>query len=231
MPDAGNSWYANWAESEEGRKDDWEDCMINDLIPHVDATYRTIAAREGRAINGLSMGGYGALMLGLKHPDMFCAIGSHSGALGFARSAAERLRSGEDPAQKKAGRKPSEEPNPAIGIEGFSSQAERTPKGKLFATAEQADAYDPFKLVLSVPREKLPHIYVDCGTEDRLLASSRDFAKVLMDNKIPFTYAESAGGHNGAYWSREVGLSMAVQYQILRRALAKAEKASKAETP
>ena len=134
MPDAGNSWYVNWAEGEEGQKNAWEDYMIKDLIGHVDATYRTIAAREGRAINGLSMGGYGALMLGLKHPDMFCSIGSHSGALGFARSAAERLRSGEEPALKKANRKPSEEPNPAIGIEGFSSQAERTPKGKLFAT-------------------------------------------------------------------------------------------------
>ena len=44
-----------------------------------------------------------------------------------------------------------------------------------------------------------------------------------MDNKIPFTYAESAGGHNGAYWSREVGLSMAVQYQIIRRGLGKSE--------
>ena len=87
------------------------------------------------------------------------------------------------------------------------------------------------KLVLGVPRGELPHIYVDCGTEDGLLASSRDFVKVLMDHKIPFTYAESAGGHNGAYWSREVGLSMAVQYQILRRALANAQKGSKAEAP
>jgi putative tributyrin esterase len=231
MPDAGNSWYANWAESEEGRKDNWEDCIINDLIPHVDSTYRTIASREGRAINGLSMGGFGALMLGLKHPEMFCSIGSHSGALSIAKSAAERLRSGEEPVRKKGNRRPSEEPNPAIGIEGFSSQAERSPKGKLFANAEQADACDPFKLVLSVPREKLPHIYVDCGTDDGLLSSSRDFARLLMDNKIPFTYAESAGGHNGAYWSREVGLSMAVQYQVLRRALANAEKESKAEAP
>jgi len=231
MPDAGNSWYANWAEVEDGRKENWEDCMINDLIPHVDSTYRTIAAREGRAINGLSMGGYGALMLGLKHPELFSAIGSHSGALGYARSAAQRLRTGDEPAKKKFGRKLSDEPNPAIGIEGFSSQVERSPKGKLFANAEQADACDPFKLVLAVSREKLPHIYVDCGTEDGLLESSRDFARVLMDNKIPFTYAESAGGHNGAYWSREVGLSMAVQYQILRRALANAEKSSKAETP
>src|SRR5262249_13403413 len=125
MPDVGNSWYANWAASDEGQKNDWEDFIVKDLIGHVDSTFRTVAAREGRAINGLSMGGYGALMLGLKHPDVFCSVGSHSGAVAFAKSAAERLRSGTtgDPA-KKAARKPSEEPNPAIGIEGFSSQAE-----------------------------------------------------------------------------------------------------------
>src|ERR1700736_2010830 len=53
MPDAGNSWYVNWAKSDEGQKSAWEDCIIKDLIGHVDATYRTIARREGRAINGL----------------------------------------------------------------------------------------------------------------------------------------------------------------------------------
>jgi S-formylglutathione hydrolase FrmB len=231
MPDVGNSWYANWAKSDEDQKNDWEDFIIKDLIRHVDSNYRTIATREGRAINGLSMGGYGALMLGLKHPDMFCSIGSQSGALSFAKGAAERLRNGEDLAKKAAARKPSEKPNPAIGIEGFSSQAERTPKGKLFATADQADAYDPFKLVLAVPKEKLPHICIDCGTDDRLIKSSQEFVKLLMDNKIPFTYAESAGGHAAAYWSREVGHAMAVQYQILKRNLAAAEKAIEAASP
>jgi S-formylglutathione hydrolase FrmB len=228
MPDGGNSWFANWAESEDGQKNAWEDCIIKDLIGHVDATYRTIPTREGRAINGLSMGGYGALMLGLRHPDLFCSIGSHSGALSFAKQVGDRLRSGEAATKKKDARKLSDAPNPAIGIEGFSSQVERTPKGKLFATPEQADAYDPFKIVLTVPKEKLPHLYIDCGTEDGLLKSSQEFAKVLMENKVPFTYAESAGGHNGAYWSREVGHSIAVQYHILRRNLARAEKEAKA---
>src|SRR5262245_31994670 len=65
MPDAGNSWYVNWAKSEDGQKNAWEDAIIKDLIGHVDATYRTIAKREGRAINGLSMGGFGGLTLGL----------------------------------------------------------------------------------------------------------------------------------------------------------------------
>ena len=64
MPDAGNSWYVNWAQSDGGQKNDWEDHIVRDLIGHVDANYRTIARREGRAINGLSMGGYGGLALG-----------------------------------------------------------------------------------------------------------------------------------------------------------------------
>ena len=94
MPDGGNSWYLNWAESGEGQKNAWDDFITKDLIGHVDSTYRTIASREGRAINGLSMGGYGGLTLGLRHPDLFCSIGSHSvrspsprtRANGFART-------------------------------------------------------------------------------------------------------------------------------------------------
>jgi putative tributyrin esterase len=219
MPDGGNSWYINWAESGEGQKNAWDDFIAKDLIGHVDSTYRTVAAREGRAINGLSMGGFGALSVGLKHPDLFCSVGSHSGALAFARSAGERLRSGQEPRPRK--NQPSDSPNERIQIDGFRSQAERSPKGKAFAKPEDADASDPFKLVLAVPKEKLPHIYVDCGTEDGLVTASRDFVKLLTDNKIPFVYGESAGGHNGPYWTREIGTSMAVQYAVLRRNLAK----------
>ena len=59
MPDGGNSWYVNWAANDEGRRNAWEDHIIQDVIGHVDENFRTIARREGRAINGLSMGGYG----------------------------------------------------------------------------------------------------------------------------------------------------------------------------
>ncbi len=51
-----------------------EDVIIKDLIPHIDATYRTIASREGRAVEGFSMGGYGALHLGFSHPDVFAVV-------------------------------------------------------------------------------------------------------------------------------------------------------------
>jgi putative tributyrin esterase len=223
MPDGGNSWYVNWAKSEDGQKNNWEDAIVKDLVGHVDATYRTIAKREGRAINGLSMGGYGGLMLGLKHPEMFCSIGSHSGALTYARQAAERFKSGKD-TPKKAGKAPSTTPDPKIGIEGFSSQVERTPKGQMFANAENCTAYDPFDLVVKLPRDKLPHIYIDCGTEDGLIKGARELAKLLMEKNIPFTYAESPGAHNGAYWTREVAHSMAVQNAIIQRQLALAAK-------
>ncbi|HMC89118.1 MAG TPA: DUF4965 domain-containing protein, partial [Gemmataceae bacterium] len=216
MPDVGNSWYVNWANSDDGQMNQWEDFIIKDLIGHVDATYRTIARREGRAINGLSMGGYGGLTLGLRHPDLFCSIGSHSGAIAFAKSYAEQIKTGRP---QRPRRPPSTTPDPRIGVEGFSSQAERSPKGKIFTTAGECAAYDPFQLVLQVPREKLPHIYLDCGTEDRLVKSAEDFARLLMAHKIPFVYGEAGGGHVAAYWRREVGVSMAAQFAVIERSL------------
>jgi S-formylglutathione hydrolase FrmB len=81
MVDGGNSWYVNWAKSYDDQKNNWDDYITKDLIGYVDSHYRTIAKRQGRAISGLSMGGYGALAVGLRHPDMFCSIASHSGAL------------------------------------------------------------------------------------------------------------------------------------------------------
>jgi acetyl esterase/lipase len=51
-----------------------EDVIIKDLLPHVDSSYRTIPGAGGRAIEGMSMGGYGALRLGFKYPDLFGAV-------------------------------------------------------------------------------------------------------------------------------------------------------------
>jgi enterochelin esterase-like enzyme len=51
-----------------------ETVIVRDLLGHVDATYRTIANREGRLLDGFSMGGYGAARLGFKHPDLFGAV-------------------------------------------------------------------------------------------------------------------------------------------------------------
>ena len=228
MPDGGNSWYINYAESGGGQRNNWEDHIIEDIIGHVDGHYRTIARREGRAIAGLSMGGYGSLTLGLRHPEMFISIGSTSGALSHGRDAARRLRGEGEPGRAGRGRTPEEQatrderarrPNPRIGIEGFSSQAERNPAGQAFVTAEDADAYDPFTLIHQVPHEQLPHIYLDSGTEDGLIQPAREFVRVLFENDIPFDFMQMPGGHNGTYWTQSIGHIMSVQYEVMRRAL------------
>ena len=223
MPDGGNSWYVNWGESVGGQANDWEDHIVHDVVGHVDANYRTIAQREGRALTGLSMGGYGSITIGLRNPDLFVSIGTTSGALEHARTAAGRLR-GELPPSQPNERTPEEEarrraPNPAIGIPGFSSQVERTPLGREFVTAEQADAYDPFVLIRRVPREQVPHVYIDCGTEDRLIAGARELAHVFMEMDLPFDFMQMPGGHNGAYWTQSIGRIIGVQYEVMRRAL------------
>ncbi len=56
------------------------DSLINDVIPFVDKTYRTLTNREDRAIAGLSMGGSQALYAGLRHRDRFTWVASFSGA-------------------------------------------------------------------------------------------------------------------------------------------------------
>ena len=227
MPDAGNSWYTNWEESENGQTNKWADHIVKEVVSHVDWNFRTIARREGRAITGLSMGGYGAITLGLRNPDMFISIGSTSGALEWASDAAMRLR-GEKPPREPRQRTPQQQAafdefqrraNPLIGLEDFDSQIERTPAGTSFTTAEHADAFDPFKLIEQLPKEQLPHIYLDCGTDDRLIAGAKKLAGVLIEKEVPFDYMQMGGGHNPSYWIQAIGHIMSVQYEVMQRAL------------
>jgi endo-1,4-beta-xylanase len=62
-----------WIDSRDGTKP-MESVIVKNLIPHIDATYRTIATRQGRAIEGHSMGGFGALHNGFNNPDLFIAV-------------------------------------------------------------------------------------------------------------------------------------------------------------
>jgi S-formylglutathione hydrolase FrmB len=75
MPDGDDSFYVN------GPEGDYETYIVSELVGTVDRGFPTAATRDKRFIGGLSMGGYGALYLGLRHPDMFSAVGAHSPAL------------------------------------------------------------------------------------------------------------------------------------------------------
>lgn len=72
----GGSYYVNSEVT-----GNWEDYVINEVIQYVDSTYRTLANKDSRGICGFSMGGFGALHLGMEHPDVFGAVLSMSPGL------------------------------------------------------------------------------------------------------------------------------------------------------
>jgi S-formylglutathione hydrolase FrmB len=82
MPDGGRGgFYTNWFNNGAGGLPRWEDWHIKRLIPYVDGHYRTRATRAERAIAGLSMGGFGTFSYASRHPDLFTAALSLSGAV------------------------------------------------------------------------------------------------------------------------------------------------------
>jgi putative tributyrin esterase len=83
MPDGGRGFYTD---SHTDPLAAFETFIVRDLIGFIDRTFQTRATREGRVIAGLSMGGFGAVKLAFKYPELFAAAASHSGVL---RSGAE----------------------------------------------------------------------------------------------------------------------------------------------
>jgi S-formylglutathione hydrolase FrmB len=73
-------WFTNWKNQKKGAQR-WADFYETQLIPFIDQNLRTIATKQGRAIAGLSMGGYGAIRITQDRPDLFQAVASLSGAL------------------------------------------------------------------------------------------------------------------------------------------------------
>jgi putative tributyrin esterase len=75
LPDAGNSWYTN---SFARPAEKFEEYVAREIPAFIDQNFRTLTYREARYVAGLSMGGYGALKLGLKYPGRFSLAGSFS---------------------------------------------------------------------------------------------------------------------------------------------------------
>ncbi len=89
MPDGGRGgFYSDWFHHGAGGPPEWETYHIDQLMPWVDAHFRTRAAREGRVVAGLSMGGFGAMSYAARHPDRFVAAASFSGAVDTNRNPA-----------------------------------------------------------------------------------------------------------------------------------------------
>lgn len=177
-PEGHDNWYVDSATVPQ---DKYESYVVRELIPNVDARYRTIKDRRARGIAGLSMGGYGALKFGIKHRGYFAFAGSLSGAL--------------DPASRT-------EEHP-----GFAWDILRTSLVAAFGppNSPARAANDLHQIARSASDiSSLPYLYFDCGLEDGFLATNREFAEILVAKKIAHQYRQLPGGHNWEYWDRQV---------------------------
>ncbi|HJU73567.1 MAG TPA: alpha/beta hydrolase family protein [Gemmatimonadaceae bacterium] len=169
----------------------YDDYIARDLVKHVDSTYRTQAERKRRAIAGLSMGGYGAMSLAFNYPEVFAAAASHSGAVAplliAYDSTTKRARYATDPEQVLPSYGAQETMRLAFGRDTSGWWA-RDPGRKAVFQASRNDL------------AQLPAIYIDVGTEDRLLGQSRAFRDVIEGVGIRPVYVERSGAHDWSYW-------------------------------
>lgn len=164
--DGGNNLFVN---STRGK---YQDMVTKDLVEYIDKNYRTIAKREGRALLGVSMGGYGALNIAFSQPSVYVAVATHSAML---LTEIPTIEAGARGAQMRAFTGVFGEPvDPAIW---------------------KAD--DPLELAKTVDASKVPALYFDCGGQDRygLFAGNEALHKILDSRKIQNDFSISPGDH------------------------------------
>lgn len=97
IPDGGvKGWYLNWSSCAQVCAQNWETFHLNQLVPWIDQNLRTVASRTGRAIAGLSMGGFGSLHYAEARPDLFSYAAGFSGAVDTGNYTTESAIYGEE---------------------------------------------------------------------------------------------------------------------------------------
>ncbi|HXK09856.1 MAG TPA: alpha/beta fold hydrolase [Vicinamibacteria bacterium] len=165
-PDGGNSFFVN---SPSGR---YEDMVTKDLVAHVEAAFRVVPGRKGRALLGVSMGGYAALHLAFDQPGLFAAVATHSAML--------------------LGRVPSADQG--------AGRWHMAAFNKVFGDPIDLSLWaenDPFTWARKVDPKAVPALYFDCGSEDRygLASGNRDLHRILDERGIAHTFELAPGDH------------------------------------
>jgi enterochelin esterase-like enzyme len=143
-----------------------ETLIIRELIPHIDQSFRTIATRGGRAIEGFSMGGRGATRLAMKYPELFCSLHNQAGNVFHTADLY-------DPT------KPNQYPNNYLGTDR--------------ARYEDNDSFLLLKKNVAAIKSGL-RIAITCGTrDDGHLPSVREFHAALLAAGVDHTYLEVEG--------------------------------------
>lgn len=175
MPEANVQWYMN--ATVDSLK--IEDMMIQELIPHIDHTFRTWNHRKCRAVAGLSMGGHGALIFALHHPDLYSACVAFSAGL-FA-----------DEEISEMDEKTYHDWFPKIYGGDINNR---------FNANWQKN--NPIHLVNTMRIEDLEKVkfYIDCGDDDFLYRSNAMLHIALRKRVIPHEYRIRDGNHHWDYW-------------------------------
>ncbi|MEV0361911.1 alpha/beta hydrolase-fold protein [Nocardia fusca] len=185
MPDGGRAgWYSNPVSSFVGPRN-WETFHIAQLIPWIEANFRTYAEYDGRAVAGFSMGGFGALKYTAKYYGHFASVSSHSGPASLRRdfglvvhwanlsSATVELGGG------------------TIYGAPFWNQARVSADNPV----ERIDSYRNKRIFLVAGTSPDPVNWFDSVNETQVLAGQREFRARLRDAGIPHEWHEVSGGH------------------------------------
>lgn len=178
MPDAGVTWYVN---SHDG-KTKYEDFFIKELIPFIDATYRTRTTKQYRGVAGLSMGGYGTLIMATKHPELFSVAAPLSAAVWTD----EEIMAGDENFWNNV-------------LENIFGKKDLKGKDRL------TDHYyknSILKIIETGSVEELKKVrwYIDCGDKDFLIKGNMALHAAMIDQKIPHEFRVREGAHNWTYW-------------------------------
>jgi S-formylglutathione hydrolase FrmB len=164
--DGGNSFFVN---APGGR---YEDLVTKDLVAHVESTYRVVPGRKGRALLGVSMGGYAALHVAFEQPGLVAAVATHSAML------LERIPS----ADQGAGR--------------WHMAAFNRVFGDPIDPALWAES-DPLAWARKVDPKAVPALFVDCGAEDRygLASGHHELHGILDERGVAHVFELPPGDH------------------------------------
>jgi S-formylglutathione hydrolase FrmB len=158
---------------------DYARYINEDVVGEAERLFPLRRERAGRAIGGLSMGGYGALRVGLGWPDRFASIVSHSGAVMYGTTGQR--------------------------TEGPMSQQEYE---RIFGASPEGTDHDLVTLARRAGTN-LPAIAIDCGGDDFLLDQNRALHQRFDALKIPHAYEEFPGEHNWQYWDARLPEALA----------------------
>ena len=230
------TWYGGAQYINSTATGNYEDYFTREIVPLVDASFRTIADRDSRAVMGKSSGGYGALIMALRHADLFGLVCSTAGDCYFEYcymmevSKALRAIDG-DPARfmKKFWETEKKGKNdfPALNFIGMA--ACYSPNGTSFDLPFDLETgeirqevfdcwleHDPVRLVERHVEdlESLRLLFIDAGTRDEfaLDLGARILAKRLRENAIPHIHEEFDDGHFNISYRQDRSLELISQH-------------------